>query len=94
MSEFVAKNGAVYTVRAPGKSVDGAKGKPKDRVVAVKTWPQFKAMQNLNRELLILEREFGLTPSARTRIQVSRDKDTDSHIKNEKAVFFLGGKAG
>jgi P27 family predicted phage terminase small subunit len=62
-SEFVAKHGDVYVVRGrPGPN--GEEGKP----VGFKLYPQAKRMVALASELLRLEREFGLTPSARARL--------------------------
>jgi len=64
-SEFVAKHGAVYVVRGkPGK--DGEPG----QAVGFRLYPQTALKIALASELLRLEREFGLTPSARARVEV------------------------
>ncbi len=60
-AEFVAKHGDVYvTSGRPGPN--GEPGKP----TGFKTYPQAKRLLHLAQALLQLEREFGLTPSART----------------------------
>ena len=62
-AEFVAKHGAVYPVR--GKA--GKDGEP-GQVLGFRPYPQAALKLALAGELLRLEREFGLTPSARTRV--------------------------
>jgi P27 family predicted phage terminase small subunit len=54
---------AVY----PIKDADG-------NVVRIAERPESSNLRKLNRELLIIEREFGQTPAARTRIQVANDQ--------------------
>jgi len=64
-AEFVAKHGAVYVVRGkPGKDGEPA------QAVGFRVYPQMALKLGLASELLRLEREFGLTPSARTRVEV------------------------
>jgi P27 family predicted phage terminase small subunit len=70
-AEFVAKNGEVYPVR--GKP--GPDGKP--QVFAFKAYPQAKLMVSLSAELLRLEREFGLTPAARARLEAPPSDEED-----------------
>ncbi len=55
---FIEKNGEVYTLR------DEA-GKPR----YVQQWPQVSIAAKLAQQLTRLEQEFGMTPSARSRIQ-------------------------
>ena len=43
-------------------------------VVRIAERPESANLRKLNRELLIIEREFGQTPAARTRIQVANDQ--------------------
>jgi P27 family predicted phage terminase small subunit len=60
-ADFVAKHGDVYVLR--GKAgPNGEEGRP----VGFKTYPQARRVLSLAAALLQLEREFGLTPSART----------------------------
>jgi len=61
---FVAKHGDTYVVHGkPGPN--GEQGQP-----ILKTYPQWRHALALAQELVRLEREFGLTPSARTRLSV------------------------
>jgi P27 family predicted phage terminase small subunit len=64
-AEFVAKHGAVYVAR--GKPAREGEQGP---AVGFRTYPQMAIKITLASELLRLEREFGLTPSARTRVEV------------------------
>lgn len=60
-ADFIAKHGDVYVLRGkPGPN--GEEGRP----VGFKTYPQARRVLALAAALLQLEREFGLTPSART----------------------------
>jgi len=63
--EFIAKHGDTYVVR--GKP--GPNGEPA-QPVGFKTYPQWRHALALAQELTRLEREFGLTPSARSRLSV------------------------
>jgi P27 family predicted phage terminase small subunit len=63
-SEFVAKHGDVYIVRARPR-VEGEEGRP----IGFASYPQAKRQENLAMLLLRLSREFGLTPAARTQVQ-------------------------
>lgn len=61
---FLAKHGDTYVVHGkPGPN--GEKGQP-----ILKSYPQWRHALALAQELVRLEREFGLTPSARTRLSV------------------------
>ncbi len=57
--EFLDKRGATYSVR----DKDG-------NIVALKKYPQVVIASDLADKLLRLEQQFGLTPSARTRLEV------------------------
>lgn len=59
VEQFIAEHGETYPVK------DG-NGKTR-RIVA---WPQVATARNLAQQLMEMEREFGMTPSARTRIKV------------------------
>lgn len=61
--EFVSKHGEAYVVRARPR-LHGELGDP----IGFKTYPQAKLALVLSGELLRLEREFGMTPSARARL--------------------------
>jgi P27 family predicted phage terminase small subunit len=63
-AEFVGKHGDVYVTS--GRS--GPNGEP-GRPTGFKTYPQAKRLLHLAQALLQLEREFGLTPAARTGLQ-------------------------
>ncbi len=55
----------------------------KDRngeVVAIRTLPQVKVRDEISKDLLSLERQFGLTPSARTSIRLERDEKNDDPL--------------
>lgn len=74
--EFVDKHGETY----PQKDAKG-------EVIAVRAFPQTKLLLELNDRLLKAEREFGLTPSARTRLEVI-GPDTKSDV--DKRAYFRG----
>jgi P27 family predicted phage terminase small subunit len=64
-ADFVAKHGSVYIARGkPGPN--GEQGP----ALGFRPYPQVAIKIALASELLRLEREFGLTPSARARVQV------------------------
>jgi P27 family predicted phage terminase small subunit len=60
VQEFLQTNGEVYTIK-------DEKGQPK----YVQQWPQVNIAAKLADQLLRIELEYGLTPSARTRIAVA-----------------------
>jgi P27 family predicted phage terminase small subunit len=75
--DFIAKRGMVYTLK-------GDDGKAK----CLQQFPHVSIRNKLQLELTRLEQEFGLTPSARSRIQVSPssrrrnpDDDLDAFIE-------------
>jgi len=83
-AEFVAKHGAVYVVRGkPTK--DGEQGP----AVGFRAYPQMALKIALASELLRLEREFGLTPSARTRVEVEVTPPAEPAFQ-----YFSGGGVG
>ncbi len=57
--EFLARNGHAYVT----KKEDGS-------IQSVRQYPQVAVANNLTLNLLRIEQEFGLTPSARSRIQI------------------------
>ena len=62
LSKLIDEHGEVYPVRDK-----------EGKTVAFRMLPQVKIVESLSAELRQLEREFGLTPSARSRIVVERD---------------------
>ena len=84
--EFIRKNGPTYPVRAEPRG-DQRTG----RVVAVREFPQNAEMRRLNQQLLVLEREFGLTPAARTRITVNAEQAVKGDVNELKRRFFGQG---
>ena len=77
--EFVAKHGETYTVK-------DAKG----RSVRLDLFPQVKLAVSLGESMLRLEAHFGLTPSARSRIEAAVEEPKNTG----KARFFKDAKAG
>ena len=63
MEAFIDEKGEVY----PLKGDDG-------KVKCVQQWPQVSIASKLAQQLTRLEQEFGMTPSARVRIQVTPSK--------------------
>jgi P27 family predicted phage terminase small subunit len=80
---FVEKNGRAYPVRAES-------GDPKKpgRIIRFEAFTETTLIMRLARELLAIEREFGLTPSARSRIQVAAETTSKGDINELKAKFF------
>ncbi len=83
---FLQEHGDTYPVRKIVTNTDD-EGREVQEAVTVgrKAHPQVRIAARLNDQLLRLEREFGLTPSARARIVIS-DKSTGS--ANTKLRFF------
>lgn len=86
-SEAVAwcrQHGSTYPVRAEDRD-----GKP-GRVLIIREFPQAKQVRALHRDLMIVEREFGLTPAARTRIQLEAESGAKGDVNDLKRRFFAG----
>lgn len=83
---FVRTNGSTYAVRG-----EPASPRSPGRVLAVREYPQAGEIRKLNQSLLALEREFGLTPAARTRIQVEADAKAKGDANELKRRFFAAG---
>jgi len=84
--DFIEKYGTtmpVKAVRPAGKNPDGGI-LFEEYVKCFIPMPQVNEESNLRDGLLKLEREFGLTPAARTRIRVDLPEDTSS----DKSRFF------
>ena len=83
--KFLKKHGTTFPVRQRDKETG-------DLVpVDFKPWPQVRMLRNAAEQLLRLEREFGLTPSARSGIRVVK-KEPES-IDPKVAKFFSQRKA-
>lgn len=88
---FISKNGTAYPIRA-ASGVPDAKGKTKvGPIIGFKEWPQYKQLSNLEKMLLIYEREFGITPAAATRVKIKQEVVSGGDTQNLKAQFFTGG---
>ncbi|MFN0133415.1 MAG: phage terminase small subunit P27 family [Phycisphaerales bacterium] len=84
---FVEKNGRSYPVRA-----ETGDAKKPGRIIRFVTFAETSLAMRLARELLAIEREFGLTPSARSRIHVAAEKTSKGDVHELKKAFFAGGK--
>jgi P27 family predicted phage terminase small subunit len=65
----------------------------KGNVRCFMAWPQASVSSKLARELARLEQEFGLTPSARSRLDIKFLSPQDATRDRELADFFAGGPA-
>jgi len=74
--KWIEDKGAVYTIKDEN-------GKAK----CVVQWPQVAMVHKFSAAMLLIEREFGLTPASRTRIVVN-----DGQEKTSKDRFFSGPK--
>lgn len=89
---FLATNGTTYAVKSdnPGQHVGKLpKANPKDPdayVVGWKHYPQVAESHRLDRALKQIEANFGLTPSARTRIAAAEQAD-DEAIPTAPCIF-------
>lgn len=82
-TQFIEKNGRSYPVRA-----DSDNPKKPGKIIRFAAFPEVGLVMRLSRELLAIEREFGLTPSARSRIQVAAEKASQGDVNDLKAKFF------
>jgi P27 family predicted phage terminase small subunit len=76
--QFIAERGEMYPLKDEAGNVR-----------YVQAWPQVAIANKLAQQLLRLEQEFGLTPAARTRIQVSGNEQRP--MDPEKARYFGEG---
>ena len=67
LTRVIEKTGEVYPIR--GRPTED---NPQGAIVSFRTFPQVKIIESLSAELRQLEREFGLTPSARSSIEVEK----------------------
>lgn len=81
--QFVEKNGETY----PVKDATGV-------VIGLRTFPQVWLVKSLAQELLRLEREFGMTPSARAAfglMPMGHDNAAQTDPHQDKTRFFTAG---
>jgi P27 family predicted phage terminase small subunit len=72
--DFIRRNGTTYTITEPDE-----KGKPK--LVRIAKFPQVNIRDSLTLQLLRLEQEFGLTPSARAGLGGGKVKHNEKSIE-------------
>lgn len=82
-AEFVRKNGSTYAVRGQPTTKS-----PQGKVLGFKEYPQSASLRKLHQSLLSIEREFGLTPAARTRIRLENEKSASTDLNELKRRFF------
>lgn len=93
--EWIRQHGHGFPVYGPaelgpdGKVVLDGDGKPVRPLVAVRSYPHARQANVLAAQLLVLERELGLTPAARSRIFV--DKPDQGGRGGEPEGFFSFG---
>lgn len=89
--EWIEEHGSSYIVR--GRPMKDDEGKPvpdSGPIIAVKTFPQVREARALADQLLKLEREYGLTPSARARLATD-DGAKGAGAADGKGRFFKAG---
>ncbi len=85
--DFVRANGSTYPVRGE------ASGTAPGRILYFREFPQASELRKLHMQLLAVEREFGLTPAARTRINVEAERSAKGDVNELKRKFFASGGA-
>ncbi len=86
---WIEENGTAYIVR--GRPLKGDDGKPipeSGPILSVKTFPQVREARALASQLLNLEREYGLTPSARARLATDEGGAPSAGGAGGKSRFF------
>ena len=78
--EFIEPRGTIYTLKAQGKLP-----------AAVMTWPQVRTALALGEQLGKLEREFGLTPSARACLHTLPPGETEVVPRGKDRFLALPG---
>lgn len=81
---FVQQNGTTYPVMERGK--DG-----KERLKMIRKFPQVNIANEAAQQLHVLELQFGLTPSARTRLQVTEKMKSEQTDDTQDKARFFGG---
>jgi P27 family predicted phage terminase small subunit len=82
---IIAKHGPDGVIRAESKE----KGKL-GRITSYRELPATSRKRKLHQMLIVLEREFGLTPAARTRITADLDKGAGGNSNELMARFGVG----
>ncbi len=84
---FIRKYGESYPVKDVKKTGHNAKGKPvyEESIRCFMPFPQVTLANQLAKQLLSLEQQFGLTPSARSRLNVAV---SDPAPPNSRLRFF------
>ena len=86
--EFLQESGDVFVMRGKPET----KGRKLGPVIGVKEYPQVQTAIRLGDQLLKLEREFGLTPSARAGLAAPKQADDAENRGKER--FFKKTRAG
>lgn len=88
---FVLWHAAVKSVQSGGTKY-AVRGEPRGekpgRVLGFRTNPDVGIVSRLHRDLLAIEREFGLTPAARTRIRTEADMAAKGDPHALRSNFF------
>ena len=79
-NDWIRKNGTTYPLRNKDNSVK-----------CFMQFPQVGVRNNVGRELRHIECEFGLSPSARTRINIDLAGGSKAKARNGKSRFFSAG---
>jgi P27 family predicted phage terminase small subunit len=90
---FVRNSGSTYAVRA-APTADEARARKEGRILGFREFPQAGQLRRLGQQLMVLEREFGLTPAARTRIRVQQEAAAGGDVNALKRQFFGAPSAG
>lgn len=87
---FIRKNGTTFPILGPP-----TKKHPNGKLIGMRENPHSNMQRKLSQLLLSIEREFGLTPAARTRINVETEKSSKGDVNELKKKFFQsGGQTG
>lgn len=78
-----SRHGRTYPIRA-----DSDDPKKPGRIVRIAFFEEVRLIPRLARELLAIEREFGLTPSSRSRITVQAEQSAKGDTDEIKRKFF------
>lgn len=85
LTQWLWANEHLYALRAEPK-----KGRKTGRIISLREHPNVEAQRKLNKMMIVLEREFGMTPAARTRITIDGAKGAQGDVDKLKLRFFAG----